>query len=72
MKIVSTTPFDTYRGWTISQGRWPAPAWSAVGPGYDAWTDDFGEWADNGESADGSTRDELIANIDAWFEEHGE
>src|SRR3546814_2230109 len=30
---------DIYRGWTIHQGRWPEPAWSAVSPNYDAWTE---------------------------------
>lgn len=60
----------TYRGWTISQGRWPEPAWSATGPGYDAWTEGEGEWRDNGEKADGVTREHLIEEIDAWFEEH--
>ncbi len=60
---------EIYRGWTISQGRWPEPAWSATGPNYDAWTDD-GSWQDNGEKADAPTREGLIAEIDAWIEEH--
>lgn len=70
--LSALTAADTYRGWTIHQGGWPAPAWSATGPGYDAWTEGEGEWADNGESANAPTRDALIAEIDAWFDEHGE
>lgn len=61
---------ETYRGWTISQGRWPEPAWSAVSPNYDAWTEGEGEWADNGEKADAPTREALIEEIDAWFDDH--
>ncbi|MCW2405071.1 hypothetical protein M2336_001700 [Sphingobium sp. B1D7B] len=63
---------DTYRGWSISQNRWPEPAWSAISPNYDAWTEGEGEWADNGEKAEGRAREELIAEIDAWFEEHSD
>ncbi len=70
-QVAAAPKADTYRGWTISIGRWPEPAWSAVSPNYDAWTDD-GEWIDNGEKASGDTRAELLAEIDAWFEEHSE
>lgn len=62
---------DTYRGWTISQGRWPEPAWSAVSPNYDAsWEGEEDGWVDNGEKADAPTREALIEEIDAWFDEH--
>ena len=57
-----------YRGWSISQGRWPEPAWMATGPNYDAWTDD-GEWRDNGEKAEAATSEALLTEIDNWFEE---
>ena len=64
---------DKYRGWTISYDPPPIPIrsfdWQAYGPNYDAWTDD-GDWTDNGEKAAAGTRDELIAEIDAWFEEN--
>lgn len=62
-----TTP-DTYRGWTISRGRWPEPAWSATGPDYDAWTEGEGEWCHNGHCADAPTREALLEEIDAWFD----
>lgn len=66
---MSTT--DTYRGWTISQNRWPEPAWTATSPNYDAsWEGEEDGWVDNGEKAGGRTREELIEEIDAWFEEH--
>src|SRR3546814_14927696 len=60
---------DIYRGWTIHQGRWPEPAWSAVSPNYDAWTEGEGEWADNGEKAEADTRAALLAEIDAWLDD---
>lgn len=65
---------DEYRGWTISYDPPPIPArrfdWRATGPNYDAWTEGEGEWRDNGQKATGATREELIADIDAWFEEN--
>src|SRR3546814_19879108 len=57
---------DIYRGWTIHQGRWPEPAWSAVSPNYDEWTEGEGEWADNGEKAEADTRAPLHDETDAW------
>src|SRR3546814_15385415 len=60
---------DIYRGWTIHQGRWPEPAWSAVSPNYDACTEGEGEWADNGEQAEADTRAALLADIDAWLDD---
>lgn len=62
---------DTYRGWTISQGRWPEPAWSATGPNFDAsYEGDEDGWVGNGQSANAATRDALISEIDDWFEEN--
>ncbi len=59
----------THRGWTISQGRWPEPAWSATGPNYDGWTDD-GAWVSSSECAEAGTLEELIEEIDAWIAEN--
>ncbi len=61
-----------YRGWTISYDPPPIPIrdfdWQAVGPNYDAWTED-GEWTDNGQKAAAPTYSALIKEIDAWFED---
>ncbi len=62
-----------YRGWLISQGCWPEPAWMATGPNYDAsYEGEEDGFVDNGEKADAPTREALIAEIDAWFEERGQ
>lgn len=59
---------DTYRGWTIHQGRWPEPAWSAFGPNYDAsWEGEEDGWVDNGEKAEADTRAALLDEIDEFF-----
>ncbi len=59
-----------YRGWTITLGRWPEPEWSATGPNYDAsYEGPEDGWVDNGEKAYGRTREELLAEIDRWFDE---
>lgn len=72
--ITEVPPRNEYRGWTISYDPPPIPVrncdWRATGPNYDAWTEGEGEWADNGQKATGATREELIADIDAWFEEN--
>lgn len=61
---------DEYRGWTINQGRWPEPAWMATSPNYDAsYEGEEDGFVDNGEKADAPTREALLAEIDAWFEE---
>lgn len=64
---------DTYRGWTITFDPPPIPVrncdWQATGPDYDAWQDGDG-WCDNGQKAFAGTREGLIAEIDAWFEEN--
>jgi hypothetical protein len=60
---------DTYRGWNITNGRWPEPAWQALSPNYDAsWEGDEDGWVDNGQKADAATRDALIVEIDDWFD----
>lgn len=62
-----------YRGWHIARGRWPEPAWTAVSPNYDAsYEGPEDGWVDNGEKADGSTREELLLEIDRWFAENGQ
>lgn len=66
---------DTYRGWTISYDPPPIPIrdfdWRATGPNYDASYEGAEDgWVDNGEKASATTRGALIAEIDAWFEEH--
>lgn len=66
---------DTYRGWTISYDPPPIPIrdfdWRATGPNYDASYEGAEDgWVDNGEKASAPTREALIAEIDAWFEEH--
>lgn len=67
----TVTPADTYRGWSISRGRWPEPEWMATGPSYDAWYDGPEDgWRDNGQKADAKTRQGLIEEIDIWFEEN--
>lgn len=63
---------DSYRGWDIYRSRWPDPEWIALSPNYDAsYEGPEDGWVDNGEKADGRTREELIAEIDRWFEENG-
>lgn len=67
------TQADTYRGWKISEGRWPEPAWQAFSPDYDAsWEGEEDGWVDNGEKASADTYDQLRAEIDAWFEDNGQ
>lgn len=63
---------DIYRGWTIhAPAWWPEIEWTATSPNYDAsYEGPEDGWVDNGEKASGRTREELIAEIDAWFEEN--
>jgi hypothetical protein len=62
---------DIYRGWKISRGGWPEPAWSATSPNYDAsYEGPEDGWVDNGEKADATTREALLIEIDAWFDEN--
>lgn len=61
---------DTYRGWTVYRCEW-TNGWRAVGPDYDAsWEGPEDGWVDNGQKADAATREALIEEIDAWFEEY--
>jgi hypothetical protein len=64
---------DTYRGWTIRHDPPPIQVrsfdWTAYGPGYDAsYEGEEDGFVDNGEKASGATREEVIGEIDAWFE----
>lgn len=69
-RTAQTAP-DKHRGWDIYRGRWPEPEWSAVSPNYDAsYEGPEDGWVDNGETVSAATREELIAEIDAWFEEN--
>lgn len=69
--IRSTTGMNVYRGWSITQGRWPEPLWMATGPTYDAsYEGEEDGWVDNGEKADAETFAALTAQIDEWYEEN--
>lgn len=60
--VEALEPADTYRGWSIRQGRWPEPEWSAISPNYDVSWEGFEDgFVDNGEKADAPTYDTLIA-----------
>lgn len=66
---------NTYRGWTISYDHPPIPIrdfdWGATGPNYDASYEGAEDgWVDNGEKVNAATREALIAEIDAWFDEN--
>lgn len=68
---------DTYRGWSIYYDPPPIPIrdfdWRAISPNYDAsYEGPEDGWEDNGEKAYGRTRDELIKEIDAWFDERSD
>lgn len=59
---------DQHRGWTIT---WDYGHFTATGPNYDAsYEGPEDGWVDNGHIVTARTRDDLIAEIDAWFEEH--
>ena len=65
---------DTYRGWSISFDYPPIPMrcfdWSATSPDYDAsWEGEEDGWVSSGTQLHASTREDLIAEIEAWFEE---
>jgi hypothetical protein len=60
----------TYRGWTIGQD--PTDEYYATGPNYDAsYEGPEDGWVDNGEKVSAPTYDELVEEIDSYFEEHG-
>ncbi|MGN7160853.1 hypothetical protein [Sphingomonas sp. SAFR-052] len=67
--IHSATVADRYRDWAISFDYPPIPCrdfdWSATHPDYDGADD-----ANDNRIVHGRTRDDVIAAIDAWFEEH--
>lgn len=56
-----------YRGWAIT---WDYGHYTATGPDYDAsYEGEEDGWVDNGHRVSARTRDGLIEEIDAWFEE---
>lgn len=65
----AATIADRYRGWMISFDYPPIPCrdfdWSATHPDYDGAED-----ANDNRVVHGRTRDDVIAEIDAWFEGH--
>lgn len=57
-----------HRGWTIEQ-NWLG-MWEATGPDFDAsYEGEEDGWVGNGQFFTGRTRDEVIADVDDWFEE---
>lgn len=57
---------DTYREWSIT---WDYGHFTATGPDYDAsWEGEEDGWVDNGHRVSARTRDALIEEIDAWFD----
>lgn len=61
---------DTHRGWSIT---WDYGFYTATGPDYDAsYEGEEDGWVDNGHRVSARTRDALIIEVDAWFEEHGD
>lgn len=69
--IASPPAVDTYRGWTITRGRWPEPEWTGTGPGFDAsYEGEEDGFVGNGQQAYAATREALITEIDEWFEEN--
>lgn len=75
--LTPLTTADTYRGWSISYDPPPIPIrtfdWRATGPNYDAsYEGPEDGWVASGGSVSASTRDGLIAEIDAWITEHCE
>jgi hypothetical protein len=69
--VVATEPVPPermYRGWEIT---WDYGHFTATGPDYDAsWEGEEDGWVDNGHRVSARTRDDLIAEVDAWFEDH--
>ena len=62
-----------YRGWTISAGRWPEPAYTATSPNYDAsYEGEEDGWVDNGEIVHADTHQGIIAAIDDFLEERAD
>ncbi len=63
----------THRGWTISFDYPPIPCrnfdWSATHPDYDCDCDSDGFYCVAGAIVHGRTREDVIAEIDAWYDE---
>jgi hypothetical protein len=58
---------DGHRGWSIT---WDYGFYTGTGPNYDAsYEGEEDGWVDNGHRVTARTRDALISEIDAWFEE---
>jgi hypothetical protein len=67
---IRATEAVTHRGWSINQGRWPEPAWSATSPDYDAsWEGEEDGWVASGGHVNAPTRAALVEEIDAYIEE---
>ena len=67
-------PAHTYRGWSVSFDHPPIPVrdfdWSAASPDYDAsYEGPEDGWASSGEIVHGRTRADVIAAIDAFYED---
>lgn len=59
-----------HRGWIIA---WDYGQFSATGPDYDAsYEGEEDGWVDNGHRVFARTRDGLIEEIDAWFEDRAD
>lgn len=59
---------SAYRGWVIS---WDYGEYCATGPDYDAsWEGEEDGWIDNGHRVFSRTREGIIDEIDAWYEEN--
>lgn len=64
---------DTHRGWSISFDYPPIPCrefdWSGTHPDYDCDCDGDGFYCVAGAIVHGRTREDVIAAIDAWYDE---
>jgi len=65
---IPITPKDQHRGWSID---WEYGFYTATGPNYDAsYEGPEDGWVDNGHRVFARTREALIEEIDAWFDEN--
>ena len=61
-------PAPTHRGWAIS---FEYGYFNAYGPDYDcSWEGEEDGWVSNGHHVTARTREGLIEEIDAWFDEN--
>lgn len=68
-KAVTLAATDHHRGWAVT---WDYGFYTATGPNYDAsWEGEEDGWVDNGHRVTARTREALIEEVDAWFEEQG-